>query len=336
MDYRKLNKAMRKYHFPLPFIDQMLDRLASSEYYCFLDGYLRYNKITIAPKDQEKITFTCLYEKIIEVFMDDFSVFGNNFDKCLFNLNKVLQRCEETNLVLNWKECYFMVQEGIVLGYKVSSKGLEVDKAKIDTIEMFPPLSLVKRIRSFLRHTGFIGDSLWIFPKLLKPFRKDIPFKFDDACHAAFIELKKKLTIVPIIVVSNWSLPFELMCNASDHVVGAMLRQRKNKMFHLIYYASKTLTETQMHYTTTEKELLVVKCAGRIIRRCIPNEEVENMLRHCHSSEYGGHFRRDRTTAKVLQSGLYWPTLFKDAHNFVCIMTSVKEWGHFQQTRDAV
>ncbi|XP_017982319.1 PREDICTED: RNA-directed DNA polymerase homolog [Theobroma cacao] len=132
MDYRKLNKATRKDHFPLPFIDQMLDRLASKEYYCFLDGYFGYNQIVIALEDQEKTTFTCPYgtftfkrmpfglcnafatfqrcmmaiftnmvEKCLEVFMDDFSVFGTNFDDCLLNLAKVLKRCEETNLGLN-------------------------------------------------------------------------------------------------------------------------------------------------------------------------------------------------------------------------------------------
>ena len=148
IDYRKLNKATRKDHFPLPFLDQLLDRLAGHEYYCFLDGYSSYNQIVIAPEDQEKTTFTCPYgtfafrwipfglcnapgtfqccmmaifsdmvEKTIEVFIDDFSVLGNSFDNCLQNLSSELIRCEETNLVLNWEKCHFMVQEGIVLGH---------------------------------------------------------------------------------------------------------------------------------------------------------------------------------------------------------------------------
>ncbi|KAK8635985.1 hypothetical protein V6N13_004696 [Hibiscus sabdariffa] len=132
MDYRKLNKATKKDHFPLPFIDQMLDRLAGKAYYCFLDGYSGYNQIAIAPEDQEKTTFTCPYstyafrrmpfglcnapatsqrcmlaifsdmvEEFLEVFMDDFSVSGETFDSCLGNLAKVLKRCEEADLVLN-------------------------------------------------------------------------------------------------------------------------------------------------------------------------------------------------------------------------------------------
>ena len=78
--------------------------------------------------------FSDFVEKIMEVFMDDFSVFGSSFDNCLDNLSKVLQRCEETNLVLNWEKCHFMVQEGIVLGHKISSRGIEVDRAKVETI----------------------------------------------------------------------------------------------------------------------------------------------------------------------------------------------------------
>ena len=186
IDYRKLNKATRKDHFPLPFLDQMLDRLAGYQYYCFLDGYSGYNQIAIAPEDQEKTTFTCPYgtfafrrmpfglcnapgtfqrcmmaifsdmvEKTIEIFMDDFSVMGNSFDNCLENLRAVLARCEETNLVLNWEKCHFMVQEGIVLGHRISARGIEVDRAKIEAIKMLPPPSSVKGIRSFLGHAGF-------------------------------------------------------------------------------------------------------------------------------------------------------------------------------------
>ena len=163
IDYRRINKATCKDHFPLPFIDQMLDRLVGHDYYCFLDGYSGYNKIAIAPEDQDKTTFTCPYgtfafrrmpfglcnapgtfqrcmtaifsdmvERTIEVFIDDFSIVGISFDDCLENLRAVLRRCEETNLVLNWEKCHFMVREGIVLGHKISARGIEVDIAKVE------------------------------------------------------------------------------------------------------------------------------------------------------------------------------------------------------------
>ncbi len=94
-------------------------------------------------------------EEIVEVFMDDFSVYGTSFDNCLHNLDKVLQRCEETNLVLNWEKCHFMVNEGIVLGHKISERGIEVDRDKIEAIEKMPCPRDIKGIRSILGHAGF-------------------------------------------------------------------------------------------------------------------------------------------------------------------------------------
>nr|GEV17994.1 reverse transcriptase domain-containing protein [Tanacetum cinerariifolium] len=166
IDYRKLNEATQKDHFPLPFMDQMLERLVGNEYYCYLDEFSGYFQITIDPKDQEKTTFTCPYEtfaykrmpfglcnaqgtfqrcmmaifhdmieQTMEVFMDDFSVFGESFSMCLTNLEKMLKRCEDTKLALNWEKSHFMVKEGIVLGHKNSKKGIEVDKAKIEDLE---------------------------------------------------------------------------------------------------------------------------------------------------------------------------------------------------------
>ncbi|KAL4353010.1 hypothetical protein GQ457_06G017930 [Hibiscus cannabinus] len=517
MDYRKLNKATRKDHFPLPFIDQMLDRLAGKQFYCFLDGYSGYNQIAIAPEDQSKTTFTCPYgtfafrrmpfglcnapatfqrcmtaifsdlnEDCLEIFMDDFSTFGEDFDNCLSNLEKVLKRCKETNLVLNWEKCHFMVDEGIVLGHKISSKGMEVDKAKIEVISKLPPPTTVKGIRSFLGHAGFYRRFIEDFSKITKPLcsllEQGRPFEFNKDCTKAFNLLKQKLVTAPIVEPPDWKLPFELMCDASDYAVGAVLGQRKGKIFHPIYYASKTLNDAQVNYTTTEKEMLAVifafdkfrsyligtkvivhtdhsaikyllskkdakprlirwilllqefdieiidrkgtenqvadhlsrlenkdiadtadeihesfpdeqlltatskpagidanfiaavteliasaeeltekstpwyadfvnyivsgilphqlnyqgrkrfkhnakgyfwdepylfkQCADQIIRRCIPEEEQQMILEQCHSAPYGGHFGGNRTAAKVLQSGFYWPTLHKDAQLF--------------------
>ncbi|KAK8619596.1 hypothetical protein V6N13_135878 [Hibiscus sabdariffa] len=293
MDYRKLNKATRKDHFPLPFIDQMLDRLAGKSFYSFLDGYSGYNQIAIAPEDQSKTTFTCPYgtfafrrmpfglcnapatfqrcmtaifsdmnEDYLEIFMDDFSTFGDDFDSCLNNLEKVLTRCEESHLVLNWEKCHFMVDEGIVLGHKISARGIEVDRAKIDVISKLPPPTNIKGIRSFLGHAGFYQRFIENFSKITKPLcsllEQGKPFEFDEECMKAFEILKSKLVTTPIVEPPDWNLPFELMCDASDYAVGAVLGQRKGKIFHPTYYASKTLNEAQVNYTTTEKELLAV------------------------------------------------------------------------------
>jgi Reverse transcriptase (RNA-dependent DNA polymerase) len=186
IDYRKLNSATRKDHFPLSFIDQMLERLAKHSFFYYLNGYTAFFQISIHPYDQDKITFTCPYgtfayhrmlfglcnapatfqrammeifldliENVMEVFMDNFSMYRTTFDECLTNLTKVLQRCVEVNLVLNWEKYHFIVQQGVVLGHIIYEKGLEVDKAKIEIIEKLPPPTSVKEIRSFLGHAGF-------------------------------------------------------------------------------------------------------------------------------------------------------------------------------------
>ncbi|GJT66650.1 reverse transcriptase domain-containing protein [Tanacetum coccineum] len=160
--YRKLNEATAKDHFPLPFMDQMLERLAGNKYFCFLDGFSRYFQIPIDPIDQEKTTFTCpfgtyaykrmpfglcnapatfqrcmlaifhdMIEESMKVFMDDFSVFGNSFDNCLNNLDKMLQRCKDANLVLNWENVTLWLKKELCLGTKCPVHALKLTKPKL-------------------------------------------------------------------------------------------------------------------------------------------------------------------------------------------------------------
>ncbi|CAN6542467.1 unnamed protein product [Malus baccata var. baccata] len=185
IDYRKLNATTRNDHFPLPFIDQMLERLAG------------YNQIVIALDDQEKTTFTC-----------PFGTFA--YRRMPFGLCKApatFQRC-----MILWKR-------------------------------------LLRR---------FIKDFSKISNPLCRLLQKDVAFDFNEECEKAFNHLKEMLTSAPIIVPPDWSFPFELMCDASDYALGAVLGQRKEKRPHVIYYASRTLNDAQLNYSTTEKELLAV------------------------------------------------------------------------------
>ncbi|XP_070029071.1 uncharacterized protein [Nicotiana sylvestris] len=178
-----------------------------------------------------------MVEDIMEVFMDDFSVVGNSFDECLINLMRVLKRCIEINLVLNWEKCHFMVQEGIVLGHRVSSKGIEVDCAKVDVIAKLPPPTSVKEIRSFL--------------------------------GVAFEELKKRLVTAPIIVAPNWEQPFELMCDAKAAalptndarlVVGFL----KKNIFTRFRTPSAIISDGDTHFCNRAFEKLLANwCSGR-------------------------------------------------------------------------
>ncbi|GJV26161.1 reverse transcriptase domain-containing protein [Tanacetum coccineum] len=317
IDYRKLNEAT---HFPLPFMDQMLERLAGNKFYCFLDGFSGYIQILVDPQDQEKTTFTCLYgtfayrrmpfglcnapetfqrcmmaifhdmiEKTMEVFMDDFSVFGDSFDSCLSNLDKMLKRCEDTNLVLNWEKCHFMCREGIVLGHKISMSGIEVNRSKVDVIAKLPHPTTVKGVRSFLGHVSFYRRFIQDFSKIARPMthllEKETPFVFSKDCIDAFETLKKKLTKALILVVPDWNLPFKLMCDASDFAIGAVLGQRKRKHFQPIHYARPI----------------------------------------------GGHHGANLTAMKVFDAGFFWPTIYRDAHNLVKSCDSCQRQGKISQ-----
>ncbi|CAN6691336.1 unnamed protein product [Malus baccata var. baccata] len=249
--------------------------------------------IKVAPKDQEKTTFTCpfgtfvyrripfglcnapatfqrcmvsifsdMIEKIIEVFMDDFSVYGDSFDTCLHNLSLVLKRCQETNLVLNWEKCHFMVSHGLVLGHIISETGIEVDKSKVELVSSLPIPTTVREVCSFLGHASFYRRFMKDFSMISRPLcrllQKDVTFDMNEECVVAFNKLKELLSTTPVIMPPDWSLPFELMCDASDYAVGAILGQRVNKVPHVMYYASRTLNDAQLNYSTTEKELLAV------------------------------------------------------------------------------
>ncbi|XP_038693750.1 uncharacterized protein LOC119991476 [Tripterygium wilfordii] len=322
-----------------------------------------YNQIPIAPEDQEKTTFTCPF--------DTFAYKRTPFDLC--NTPATFQR-------------------------------------------------------------RFIKDFSKITKPLCEQLLKDVKFHFTKECLEAFTTLKERLTTAPLITSPDWNIPFELVCDASDYAMGAILGQRKNKILHVIYYASRTLNDARLNYTTTEKELLAVvfaldkfrsyliefdleiwdkkgsenvvadhlsrllegreevnipiketfpdeqlfanhssptpwyadfvnflakeifppdlshhqrkrflhlvhfyyweepflwkQCADQVIRRCVPEEEMISILRHCHSFPCGGHFGGNKTAAKVLQFGFYWPTLFKDAHSFVLSCDECQRTGN--------
>nr|GEW04912.1 hypothetical protein [Tanacetum cinerariifolium] len=172
----------------------------------------------------------------------------------------MLKWCEDTKLALNWEKSHFMVKEGIVLGHKISKKGIEVDKAKIEVISKLPHPTTVKGIHSFLGHARFYRRFIKDFLKISRPMihllEKNSPFIFSNKCIQAFRTLKEKLTEAPILIAPNWDQPFE--CDTSDYAVGAVLGQRVEKHFRPIHYASKTMNQAETNYTTTEKEMLAV------------------------------------------------------------------------------
>ncbi|GJZ29522.1 reverse transcriptase domain-containing protein [Tanacetum coccineum] len=188
----------------------MLERLAGNEYYCFLDGFSGYFQIPIDPHDQEKTTLTSPY--------GTFAYRRMPFGLC--NAPGTFQR-----------------QDAL----KISKKGIEIDKAKINMIVKLPHPTTVKGVRSFLGHASFYRWFIKDFSKISRPMtnllEKNTPFIFSD---------------------DYWDLPFELMCDASDFAIGTVLGQRHEKHFRPIHYASKTMNEAESHYTITEKEMLAI------------------------------------------------------------------------------
>nr|GEU69327.1 reverse transcriptase domain-containing protein [Tanacetum cinerariifolium] len=271
--------------------------------------------------------FHDMIEKTMEVFLVDFLVFGDSFSSCLSHLDIMLQRCEDTNLVLNWEKCHFMVKEGIVLGHKITKNGLEVDRSKVYVIAKLPYPTTVKGVRSFLGHADFYRRFIQDFSKIARPMthllEKETPFVFSKDCIDAFESLKKKLTEASILVVSDWNLPFELMCDASDFAIGVVLGQQKTKHFQPIHYASKTMTEAQIHYTTMEKEMLAVVC--------VHGQEVFDILKACHEGPTEGNHGANFNAKKVFDAGFFWHTIYKDAHDLVKSCDSCQRQGKISQ-----
>nr|GEV50903.1 retrovirus-related Pol polyprotein from transposon 17.6 [Tanacetum cinerariifolium] len=292
IDYRKLNEATRKDHFPLPFMDQMHERLEGNQYYCFLDGFLGYFQIPIDPKDQEKTTFTCPYktfayrrmpfrlcnapgtfqrcmmaifhdmiEMTMEVFMDDFSVFGDSFSTCLSHLEKMLKRCEDTNLALNWEKSHFMDAKARLMRWILLLQEIDID------------------IRDKKGAENLAADHL---SRLENPHQDE--FENKEITKTFPLE-----TLGSIALRSDSTLWFADFSNyhAGNFIVKGMSTQQKNKFF-----------KDFKHYFWDDPFLFKI-CADQVIRRCVSGQEAFDILKACHNVPTGGHYGANYTAKKV-------------------------------------
>jgi hypothetical protein len=250
--------------------------LSGKRYFYFLDGFNGYNQIQIAPEDQEETKFTCpwgtysyrvlrfglcnapsmfqrdvlaifydLTHDYVEFYMDDFTVYGDDIQQELDNLEKVLIRCRDTNLSLSHEKSRMMLTEAIVLGHHISGTRIRVDPSKIDIISQIRIPSSQKEVRSFLGNDGyyrrFIQNFINLVAPLFKLLAKEVEFHWDEQCQISFEILKKNLSSAPVLRGPNWSLPFHICIDSSDTTLGFVLGQRENQIPYSIYFVRKNL-----------------------------------------------------------------------------------------------
>nr|GEY17501.1 DNA-directed DNA polymerase [Tanacetum cinerariifolium] len=360
IDNRKLNEATHKDHFPLPFMDQMLERLARNEYYCFLNGFSGYFQIPIDPKDQEKTTFTCPYgtfaykrmpfglcnapgtfqrcmmaifhdmiEQTMEAFMDDFSVFGNSFSTCLTNLEKMLKRCEDTKLALNWEKSHFMVKEGIVLGHKILKKGIEVDKEKIKRVEKHFRLIhyASKTMNQAKTNYTTTEKELLAVVYASEKFRsylimnKNIVYTNHSALKYLFAKKDAKARLLRwILLLQEFDFKVINTKGAENYAVDHLSRLEKP---YENVFDPKEINETfpleSLNKIAHQDPSTLWTCPDQIIRRCVAGKEVIDILNACHSGPTGGHYgattQQRRFLTQAYENSLIYKERTKKLHD---------------------
>ncbi|GKB00399.1 DNA-directed DNA polymerase [Tanacetum coccineum] len=273
--------------------------------------------------------FHDMIEKMMEVFMDDFSVFGNSFENCLSRLDKMLKRCEDTNLCLNWEKSHFMVKEGIVLGHKISKNGIEVDKAKVDVIAKLPHPTTVKGVQSFLGHADFYRRPIHYASKTMNEAESHYTMMEKEmlAVVSSFQEFKFK--VIDTKGVENLAAdPLSRLKNPYENVLDPKEINEKFPLetlnmvtfhgdsstpwfadfanYHAGNFIVKGMSSQQKnkffkdvkHYFWDDSYLFKI-CADQVIRRCVHSKEALDILEACHNGPTGGHHGANLTAKKV-------------------------------------
>lgn len=293
VDFRKVNEITIGDSYPLPNITDILDQLGHSQYFSTLDLASGYHQIPMDPMDRHKTAFTTPYgffeytrmpfglksagssfQRLMNavltglqgikcfVYLDDIVIYGKSLSDHNQKLCEVFDRLREANLKLQPEKCHFLNKEIIYLGHIVGTDGIRPDPGKFDAVKNFSPPKTPRQIKSFLGLTGyyrrFIKDYAGIAKPLTRLLKKDVKFIWNPFCDEAFNILKNKLTTAPVLIYPKFDEEFLLTTDASGTAIGGILSQGKLGEDQPVCYASKTLSETEIKYSTIERECFAI------------------------------------------------------------------------------
>ena len=296
IDYRALNKITIKNKYPLPRIDELLDRLHGATVFSKIDLRSGYHQVRIHPSDIDKTAFNTRYghyeylvlpfgltnapatfmhlmnsvfadylDEFVIVFLDDVLVFSRTTEEHKRHVRLVLQRLREHRLYANMKKCEFFQPKISFLGHVVSRDGIGMDPDKVQAIQQWPPLRTVGDVRSFLGLAGYYRKFVYRFSHIAAPLsnllRNDTLFTWTDKEQKAFDELKAALMNGPVLIVPDQKLPYTVTTDSSSYAVGATLSQDHGRGLQPVAYMSHRMSPAEMNYPTHEQELLAVMLA---------------------------------------------------------------------------
>ncbi|XP_042067274.1 uncharacterized protein LOC121810577 [Salvia splendens] len=343
IDYRKLNQATKKDHFPLPFIDQMLKNLVGKQYFSFLDGYSGYFQIAVNPDDQEKTTFTCpfgiyayrrmpfglcntpgtfqrcmmsifadLLEDCIEIFMDDFTVYGDDFDQGLHNLNKPLTRLLQNDVEFELSDiCKIAFQ--FLKDRLISSPIIRAPdwnhpfeaQRNYDVTEK----EMLSVVFAFEKFRPYLLGSKVIVTITVKPFQTPSLVKTTSECQ--WVNQMEEVDQAEQGSKEQHTRKEPWFADMANYLVTGELPGGDE-----VTRAQKIKLKRDSRYFYWDHPYLWKMGADQVIRRCIPKWEQEDVMIHCHALACGGHFGAKKTSRKILDSGFYWSSIHKDAYEF--------------------
>jgi hypothetical protein len=293
VDYRKLNAVTKKDRYPLPLVDELMERLSQAKIFTKLDIRQGFHRIRMSPESEDLTTFRTRYgaykyrvmpfgltngpatfqrfvnetfmdylDDFLTAFIDDLLIYSNNKLEHEEHVKKVLTRLREAGLQASISKCEFHVTRTKYLGFIVTTEGIEVDPEKTAVIAKWERPLTVKGVQSFLGFCNFYRRFIKDYSRIAKPLtrltRVDVSFRWDADCQSAFDELKRRLTSAPILRHYRPDLPTRIETDASDEVVAGVLSQQEEGNWHPVAYYSKTMSSPEQNYEIHDKEMLAI------------------------------------------------------------------------------